>query len=81
MNRGTNMVTRRPIELTLIHTPDSVEEYAIFPTMKLGKISSFQKVQQTLTELNLAVSEEECVSASPIELVIYSPNIPDLTMY
>lgn len=35
---------------------------------------------KTLTELNLAVSAEECISDQPIELKIYSPNVPDLTM-
>lgn len=74
------MVTRRPIELTLVHTPDSDEEYSEFPQLCLGKIFSFEHVQKTLTDLNLAVSEEECVSSLPIELIIYSRNIPDLTL-
>ncbi|TPX43677.1 hypothetical protein SeMB42_g04637 [Synchytrium endobioticum] len=52
--KGSNMVTRRPIELTLINTPDSREEYA--------------------------VSDAECVSSNPIELRVYSPNVPDLTL-
>jgi GTP-binding protein EngB required for normal cell division len=76
--KGSNMVTRRPIELTLIHTDG--EEYSEFPQLKLGKIQSFKKVQKTLLDLNLAVSDEECVSDIPIELKIYSPNVPDLTM-
>ena len=49
------MVTRRPIELTLINTPDSAAEYADFPALKLGKITDFSLVQKTLTDLNLAV--------------------------
>jgi GTP-binding protein EngB required for normal cell division len=77
--KGSNMVTRRPIELTLINTVGG-DEYSEFPQLKLGKICSFSKVQKTLTDLNLAVSDEECVSDSPIELKIYSPNIPDLTL-
>ena len=43
------MVTRRPIELTLIHTPDSKEEFADFPQLKLGKLYSFSKVQKILS--------------------------------
>ncbi|KAI8895814.1 P-loop containing nucleoside triphosphate hydrolase protein [Globomyces pollinis-pini] len=78
--KGSNMVTRRPIELTLIHTPNSHQEYSEFPQLGLGKITSFSKVQKTLTDLNLAVSDEECVSHKPIELKIYSPNVPDLTL-
>lgn len=74
------MVTRRPIELTLIHTPEINEEYGEFPQLGLGKVNDFKQVQKTLTDLNLAVSETECVSNKPIELRIYSPNIPDLTL-
>lgn len=74
------MVTRRPIELTLIHTPKSKEEYGEFPQLGLGKIHDFSHIQQTLRDLNLAVSESECVSNKSIELRIYSPNVPDLTL-
>ena len=74
------MVTRRPIELTLVHTPNSNEEFAEFPQLKLGRLHSFSKVQKILTDLNLAVSDEECVSSNPIELVISSPFIPDLSL-
>ncbi|EXX74093.1 Mgm1p [Rhizophagus irregularis DAOM 197198w] len=78
--KGSNMVTRRPIELTLIHTPKSKEEYGEFPQLGLGKIHDFSHIQQTLRDLNLAVSESECVSNKSIELRIYSPNVPDLTL-
>ena len=73
------MVTKRPIELTLVHTPDSDQEYSEFPQLKLGKIKSFVQVQKTLQDLNEAVNDIECVSESPIELKIFSKNIPDLT--
>ncbi|EGD97657.1 mitochondrial dynamin GTPase [Trichophyton tonsurans CBS 112818] len=36
--KGSNMVTRRPIELTLVNTPDSSAEYGEFPALGLGKI-------------------------------------------
>ncbi|KAJ3011278.1 dynamin-like GTPase mgm1 [Thoreauomyces humboldtii] len=78
--KGNNMVTRRPIELTLIHTPNAKEEFAEFPQLRLGKVHDFKNVQKTLTDLNLAVPDEECVSTSPIELRIYSANVPDLTL-
>lgn len=74
------MVTRRPIELTLVHTPNSTKEYGEFPQLKLGKITSFPKIQKILTDLNLAVTDEECVSSTPIELIISSRNVPDLTL-
>lgn len=78
------MVTRRPIELTLIHSAPSpngqVEEYGEFPSLGLGKIHDFTQIQRTLTDLNLAVPTSEAVSNDPIELRIHSPYVPDLTL-
>ncbi|THH30985.1 hypothetical protein EUX98_g3229 [Antrodiella citrinella] len=81
--KGDNMVTRRPIELTLIHTPSvgkEIEEYGEFPALGLGKISDFSQIQKTLMDLNLAVPASEAVSNDPIDLRIYSPRVPDLTL-
>lgn len=78
--KGSNMVTRRPIELTLVNTPSTREEYGEFPDLGLKKISDFSSIQRTLTELNLAVPDSECVSDDPIHLTIYSPNVPDLSL-
>lgn len=78
--KGSNMVTRRPIELTLINTPDAKAEYGEFPALGLGKITDFSQIQRTLTDLNLAVPAEQCVTDDPIQLSIYSPNVPDLSL-
>lgn len=78
--KGTNMVTRRPIELTLVNTPNAQSEYGEFPALGLGKITDFSQIQRTLTDLNLAVPERDCVSDDPIKLTIYSPNVPDLSL-
>ena len=82
--KGNNMVTRRPIELTLIHTPPgakgSVVEYGEFPGTGMGKVNDFKQIQKTLFDMNMAVPEKDCVSDTPIELRIYSPHVPDLTM-
>ncbi|KAI9369259.1 putative mitochondrial dynamin GTPase [Aspergillus egyptiacus] len=78
--KGSNMVTRRPIELTLVNTPNSQAEYGEFPALGLGKITDFSQIQRTLTDLNLAVPERDCVSDDPIQLMIYSPNVPDLSL-
>lgn len=78
--KGSNMVTRRPIELTLVNTPDSTAEYGEFPALGLGKITDFSSIQRTLTELNLAVPDSECVSDDPIQLTISSPHVPDLSL-
>jgi hypothetical protein len=76
------MVTRRPIELTLVNTSTAAgnTEYGEFPALGLGKITSFSQIQQTLTDLNLAVTASEAVSDDPIFLRIYSPHVPDLTL-
>jgi hypothetical protein len=78
------MVTRRPIELTLIHTPrrngNETEEYGEFPALGLGKVTDFADIQKILTDLNLAVPSSDAVSNDPIDLRIYSPNVPDLTL-
>lgn len=77
--KGSNMVTRRPIELTLINTPDSNSEYGEFPDLGF-KTTDFSSIQRTLTDLNLAVPDSECVSDDPIRLSIYSPSVPDLSL-
>ena len=74
------MVTRRPIELTLVNTPNSQAEYGEFPALGLGKITDFSHIQRTLTELNVAVPDSECVSDDPIQLTISSPHVPDLSL-
>jgi len=78
--KGNNMVTRRPIELTLVHTPNAEEEYGEFPEIGMKNMTDFTQIQRTLSELNMSVSESECISTDPIELKIYSPNVPDLTL-
>ncbi|KAJ2847018.1 mitochondrial dynamin GTPase Msp1 [Coemansia brasiliensis] len=78
--KGTNMVTRRPIELTLINTPESNEEYGEFPQLGLDRIRDFTRIQRTLYDLNMSVPDTECVSDKPIELRIYSPHVPDLRL-
>ncbi|KAK7192048.1 hypothetical protein DPSP01_003914 [Paraphaeosphaeria sporulosa] len=78
--KGHNMVTRRPIELTLVHTPDASAEYGEFPALGLSKVTDFGQIQKTLTDLNLAVPVTDCVSDDPIQLRIHSPNVPDLSL-
>lgn len=78
--KGSNMVTRRPIELTLVNTPNGDTEYGEFPALRMGKITDFSNIQRTLTDLNLAVPEKDCVSDDPIQLTIHSPNVPDLSL-
>ena len=78
--KGLNMVTRRPIELTLVNTPGAAAEYGEFPALGLGKITDFAQIQKTLTDLNLAVPAKDCVTDDPIRLSIFSSHIPDLSL-
>jgi hypothetical protein len=75
------MVTRRPIELTLVHSPSLSTDFCTFnDSLGLGRITDFNIVRSTLVDLNMAVSDEDCVSNDPINLVIHSPSVPDLTV-
>ncbi|KAK0719837.1 P-loop containing nucleoside triphosphate hydrolase protein [Lasiosphaeris hirsuta] len=78
--KGSNMITRRPIELTLVNEPDAKQDYGEFPDLGLHRITDFSLIQKNLTELNMSVSESECVSDDPIHLVIHSPRVPDLSL-
>ncbi|KAL2023867.1 hypothetical protein VTK56DRAFT_644 [Thermocarpiscus australiensis] len=78
--KGSNMITRRPIELTLVNDPDARVDYGEFPDLGLSRVTDFTLIQKTLTELNQSVPESECVTDDPIRLTIHSPRIPDLSL-
>lgn len=78
--KGSNMVTRRPIELTLVNTPNTAAETADFPALKMYNLTDFSEVQKILFDLNMAVPETDAISADPIQLTIRSPSIPDLSL-
>ena len=78
--KGNNMVTRRPIELTLVNAPESASEVAEFPALKMFNVTDFLQVQKTLFDLNMAVPAAECISNDPIQITIRSPKVPDLTL-
>ncbi|CUS20449.1 LAQU0S01e06832g1_1 [Lachancea quebecensis] len=78
--KGSNMVTRRPIELTLVNTAGSNETTADFPALRAYNIKDFNEVKRILMELNMAVPSTEAVSADPIQLTIKSSRVPDLSL-
>lgn len=78
--KGNNMVTRRPIEMTLVNSPDAAAETADFPALKLYNITDFAQVQKQLYDLNMAVPMHECISPDPIQVTIRSPKVPDLSL-
>ncbi|SCU82785.1 LADA_0C07954g1_1 [Lachancea dasiensis] len=78
--KGSNMVTRRPIELTLVNTAGVNETTADFPSLRAYNIKDFNEVKRILMELNMAVPSTEAVSADPIQLTIKSSRVPDLSL-
>lgn len=44
------MVTRRPLELTLVYTPNSTEEYGEFPDIKMT-YKDFNEIQKVLKQV------------------------------
>ncbi|KAK4238902.1 P-loop containing nucleoside triphosphate hydrolase protein [Achaetomium macrosporum] len=78
--KGSNMITRRPIELTLVNDPEARVDYGEFPDLGLSRVTDFSLIQKTLTELNQSVPESQCVTDDPIRLTIHSPRIPDLSL-
>lgn len=78
--KGSNMVTRRPIELTLVNTPNSNDITADFPSLRMYNVRDFKEVKRILMELNMAVPSTEAVSEDPIQLTIKSSRVPDLSL-
>lgn len=78
--KGSNMITRRPIELTLVNDAEARTDYGEFPDLGLTRVTDFSLIQKTLTELNQSVPESLCVTDDPIRLTIHSPRIPDLSL-
>ena len=79
--KGQNMVTRRPLELTLVHSPQESEDSVIINQYDRNlKIKDFHKVQSILKDLNQAVPEDDWISFEPIRVTIYSAKVPDLTL-
>lgn len=78
--KGSNMVTRRPIELTLVNTPNLKETTADFPSLRIYNLKNFKEVEKILIDSNLSVPMKDAVSEEPIQLTIKSPNVPDLSL-
>jgi GTP-binding protein EngB required for normal cell division len=76
--KGHSMVTRRPLELTLVHDLSASEDYAILPGEI--KLTNFDTVRKRIAELNEAAPAEHWISPEPIRVQIHSARIPDLTL-
>lgn len=76
--RGTGIVTRRPLAISLIND-DS--EYCEFLHVKGRKYTDFEEVRQEIENETLRIAgSNKGISSVPISLKIHSPHVLDLTV-
>uniref|UniRef100_G3PV79 Interferon-induced GTP-binding protein Mx n=1 Tax=Gasterosteus aculeatus aculeatus TaxID=481459 RepID=G3PV79_GASAC len=76
--RGSGIVTRRPLVLQLMNCPT---EYAEFLHCKGKKFVDFDEVRQEIeAETDRITGANKGISAVPINLRVYSPNVLNLTL-
>jgi len=81
--RGDGVVTRRPLELRLVHVAHGQNEkpYAIFDRYKDKKFTNFDEVRATIEKLTDEVAgASKGIVDDPIILTVYGYNCPDLTL-
>ncbi|CAK63208.1 unnamed protein product (macronuclear) [Paramecium tetraurelia] len=79
--RGEGIVTRRPLEMRLIHKPDALKPWAVFDVCKDQKFFDFEKVREYIVELtDKATGNSKDVVPDPIVMTVYSRDCPDLTV-
>ncbi|KAJ7281990.1 Dynamin central region-domain-containing protein [Mycena rebaudengoi] len=87
--RGQGIVTRRPLVLQLIHTPESDESSPSSPTFREWaqflhidkRFTDFNEIRKEIEQETFRVAgQNKGVSKLPISLRIYSPDVLDLTL-
>lgn len=87
--RGQGIVTRRPLVLQLIHTPESSDASPSSPTFREWaqflhidkKFTDFGEIRKEIEQETFRVAgQNKGVSKLPISLRIYSPDVLDLTL-
>ena len=83
--RGEGVVTRRPLELRLVHISPVGEEdfkpYAEFPKEGKQKYFDFDKVREKIIALTDTVAgKNKGIVDDPITMTVYSTTAPDLTL-
>lgn len=79
--RGEGVVTRRPLELRLVHAVDVKEAYGVFEKYSSEKIKDFNKIREKVVEYtNKDAGVRKGIINTPITLTIYSENCPDLSL-
>ncbi|XP_057805823.1 dynamin-related protein 5A-like [Salvia miltiorrhiza] len=78
--RGSGIVTRRPLVLQL-HRIDEGREYAEFGHLPRKRFTDFAAVRKEIAdETDRETGRSKQISAVPIYLSIYSPNVVNLTL-
>jgi len=83
--RGEGVVTRRPLELRLVHVSPNGEEdfkpYAEFPSEGKQKYYDFDKVREKIMSLTDQIAgKNKGIVDDPITMTVYSTSCPDLTL-
>ncbi|CAD8078311.1 unnamed protein product [Paramecium sonneborni] len=79
--RGDGVVTRRPLELRLVHIQERLQPWAIFKEVPEKKFTDFTKVREEIDRLtDSKAGQKKNILPDPIELTIWSPDCPDLTI-
>eukprot|EP00927_Polykrikos_kofoidii_P065991 TRINITY_DN61674_c0_g1_i1.p1 TRINITY_DN61674_c0_g1~~TRINITY_DN61674_c0_g1_i1.p1 ORF type:complete len:803 (+),score=155.41 TRINITY_DN61674_c0_g1_i1:85-2493(+) len=83
--RGGGVVTRRPLELRLVHlnTQDHAENtaWAVFDALGDKKITDFQEVRKEIDrQTDMVAGQNKGIVNDPIVLTIYATGAPDLTL-
>ncbi|CDI74711.1 dynamin-like protein, putative [Eimeria praecox] len=83
--RGDGVVTRRPLELRLVHLPESEhgpeEAFAVFDNCKERKFKNFDEVRAEIERLTDEVAgKNKGIVDSPIVLTVYATRCPDLSL-
>ncbi|BDA43615.1 Dynamin-related protein 1E [Coccomyxa sp. Obi] len=81
--RGTGIVTRRPLVLQLVRLEDpNAREYGEFLHNNREKMYNFEAIRDEIeNETNRYLKGKgRAVAPEPIQLTVYSPNVPNLTL-
>lgn len=81
--RGSGVVTRRPLELRMVHVDKRRKEkpYAVFEVDKSRKYYNFDEVcKKIIEETDRVAGINKNIVNDPIKLTIYSEDCPDLTI-
>lgn len=79
--RGQGIVTRRPLEVRLVHSITVEEPYAEFDKIKNQKFTDFNEITKKIIELtDKDAGLKKGIIEEPIILTMYSKNMPDLSL-